>query len=431
MCAAIRVSATLLLCFFASAQAQRAAPALASQKTVDKGAAGAETALEKAFAVSGNDRAALVQNLQQYLLEFPNAPRKAEVYRALVDACRHLHNDACALNYAERLVAIQPDDSDMMLIAVSYLQRKGDDESLERASGYVTRVIDRVEKALPDDRPPGEKAEAWEARQKNLRGVLYYLRGEIRYARQEYDAARKDLATSYSIRPSASTAEMLGQIAELKNKPKEAIDEYTLAFVLPDPGPEEKLDRREIRERLENVWREVHGTDKGLGDAILSAYDRVSSREGAPSAGTLNQNAGDVFAFTLRRLDGTPMALSTLKGKIVVLDFWATWCVPCTQVDPAFNNLAMAWSGEPKVAFLMLDTRDDEAAVPAFVRQQKWQVPVAYADGLDRFLKINALPAVVVFGPDGQVLYRMENPVTRDFAAGVSRAIQEALRSAH
>jgi thiol-disulfide isomerase/thioredoxin len=422
-------TAIILLGFLAPMCALGAAPRSAAQKKGVKQDTDAEAALEKAFAVSGNDRAALVRNLQQYLLEFPSAPRKADVYRALVDACQHLRDDSCALDYAERLIAIKPNDSDMMLIAVSYLERKGDEQSLARAAGYVTRVLDRVEKSLPDERPPGESIDAWTARQQTLRGVLYYLRGEIRYSRQEYEAAAKDLETSYDIRPSASTAEMLGEIAELRDDPSQAIEEYTLAFVLPDPAPEERVDRREIRERLGNAWREVHGSDQGLGDAILSAYDRVDWAAGANEG--FNKNADDVFAFTLRRLDGTPMALSTLKGKILVVDFWTTWCVPCTQIDPAFDELAMAWSGEPRVAFLMANTEDGEADVPAFAQRQKWHAPVVYADGLDRFLKINILPGVVVIGPDGRVLYRVEHPGIRGFAASVSGAIQQALGTAH
>ena len=424
----LRLMATVGVLGFASwlCPLQAGAPR-AAQKTAAKHDDAAEAALEKAFAASGDDRAALVRNLQQYLLEFPNAPRKPEVYRALVDACQHLRDDPCALNYAERLVAIKPDDSDMMLIAVNYLQRKGDDESLTRAMGYVTRVLDRVEKSLPEDRPSGESVDAWQARQQTLRGVLYYLRGQIRYSRQDYDAAGKDLEASYTIRPSASTAEMLGEIAELNGDSRKAIDEYTLAFVLPDPGPEGQVNRPKIRERLGNAWREVHGSDQGLGDAILAAYDRVASSADATASDGANKNGNDVFAFTLRRLDGTPMALSNLKGKIVVISFWATWCVPCAQINSAVDELAQAWSGEQRVTFLMADTNDPGADVGAFAQRHKWHAPVVFADGLDRFLKISTVPAVAVLGSDGKVMFRVEHPALRGFAGAVSGVIQGAL----
>jgi thiol-disulfide isomerase/thioredoxin len=429
---AVRLTATLaLLSCLAPVRTLAAAPAPLSQKAAAKQDAEAEAALDKAFADSGNDRAVLVRALQQYLLEFPNAPRKPDVYRALVDACQHLGNDSCALNYAERLIAIEPADSDMMLLAVTYLERKGDDESLAQASGYVTRVLDRVEKALPEERPSGQSLAAWQARQQNLLGVLYYLRGEIRYSRQDYGLAATDLETSYAIRPSASTAEMLGEIAEMNANPQRAIDEYTLAFVLPDPGPEARVDRLEIRERLDNVWRDVHGSDQGLGDEILAAYDRVASLPDAPTSDGLNKNASDALAFTLRRMDGTPMALSTMRGKVTVINFWATWCVPCAPINAEFDQLAMAWSGEPRVVFLMADTQDEEANVPSFVQKQKWHVAAVYADGLDRFLKIRTLPAAVVIGPGGHIVYRVEYPAARGFASPVSAAIQQALAAAH
>ena len=67
----------------------------------------------------------------------------------------------------------------MMLLAVNLLQQQGDDSSLTRASGYVTRVLDRVEKALPDEKPPNESLAEWQDGQEQLRTALYYVRGRV------------------------------------------------------------------------------------------------------------------------------------------------------------------------------------------------------------------------------------------------------------
>jgi len=419
-----------VLLVFGSAAAQTvAAKGQSPSATVSKADAAAETALEKALTEAGSDRAALVRNLQQYLLQYPDAPRKAGVYRALVEACEQLQNDACALNYAERFIALQPDNSDMMLLAVNYLQRQGDEASLTRAAGYATRVLDRVEKAMPDERSPRESSAEWHARQDTLRSVLYYLRSQVEDSQHNYDAAVKDLQVSYSIRPTAVAAEMLGSIAELKGDRNKAIQEYTLAFVLPDTGPGPQPDRREIREKLGNVWRAVHGNEQGLGDTILAAYDRIGPQPGVPVITSRNKDAKDAFAFVLRRLDGTPMSMSTLRGKVVVLSFWATWCGPCAELEPLLDEVAKAWATEPNVSFFAVNADEDETRVAPFLKTVKWNTPVVYADGLDGFLNVGTLPTVIVLDPSGKIIYRVEGFAAKGFAVSISAAIQRALSS--
>ena len=136
-----------------AAHAQNPQPATnppnAPTDKITKKDADPETELQKAIADAGNDRGALVRNLKNYLKRFPDAPRKAAVFRALVESCEQVQDDACALEYAEQLIALRPDDSEIMMLAVNLLQKQGDEASLTRASGYVTRVLDRVEKSSP------------------------------------------------------------------------------------------------------------------------------------------------------------------------------------------------------------------------------------------------------------------------------------------
>src|ERR1700720_4363344 len=98
--------------------------------------ADAEAELQKAVNAAGNDRAALVRNLKDYLRRFPDAPRRTALDRALGEACQQLREEYGNLDYSDELIALQPDDSEMMLLAVQILQRRGDDASLIRASDY-------------------------------------------------------------------------------------------------------------------------------------------------------------------------------------------------------------------------------------------------------------------------------------------------------
>src|ERR1700733_8132930 len=105
----------------------------------------ADAALAQAVREAGNDQVALVRKLQAYLMRFPDGPRNGAVYRALVEGCQQLRDDACALESAEKLIALHPDDSDMMLVAVHLLEEGNDEHGLTRASGYLSRIFDRVE----------------------------------------------------------------------------------------------------------------------------------------------------------------------------------------------------------------------------------------------------------------------------------------------
>ena len=414
------------------ARAQESAPpspsSKAAQEAEAKKQAEAEAALQKALADAGDDSAALVRNLTAYLARFPDSPRRPSIYRALVEGCQQIRNNDCALDYAERFIALRPDDSQMMLLAVSLLQKRGDDASLVRASGYVSRVLDRVEKTPPEEKPASESVAQWDDGHKQLLAALYYVRGQVETSQKSYDAAAKDLRESNSNRPNALACEKLGEIAELRNDSAAAIDEYALAFALPENGPAGSVDRRELRKKLGNVWRLVHGSDRGLGDAILAAYDRAYPPQAVPAAAPArNKDAKDAFEFVVRRMDGSSLPLASLKGKIIVLSFWATWCEPCQELEPLFNQVARNYVGNPDVAFFAANTDDDETQVPPFVAGQKWDVPVIYADGLNDFMKVDSLPTVLILGRGGNIVYRVGGVPPGGFSESLTAAIRSAL----
>ena len=399
----------------------------------------AEAELHKAIANAGNDRAALVKNLTAYLQRFPDAPRKGNVYQALIEACQQLRDVNCAVDYTERLIAIEPDNSEIMMLATDLLQQRGDDASLTRAAGYATRVLDRVEKAVPADKPPQQSVAEWRDHQNQMRTALYAVRGNIEKSQRNYDTAVKDLRTSFSIYPNAVAAMILGEIHETQNDIPGAIEEYSLAFVLPENGPAGKVDRLDVRRKLGNDWRRVHGTEKGLGEAILAAYDRVSAKPPGDAPNPLarnaernaerNKDAKDVFDFVLERPNGAPLPLAPFRGKVVALSFWATWCSPCRIVEPIFNELAKGYAGNPKVEFLAVNTDEDRALVAPFAAREKWTLPIAYADGLDALFDVETLPTIIVLDSTGKIIYRTSEYTTRDFSTKLSTAIDASLAS--
>ncbi len=420
------VTAFLCIAFFsltlsASAQesphAQLAAAAASNQS--------AESELQKAVNSAGIDRAALVRNLQDFLRRFPDPPQKTQVYRALVDACTEIRDDACTLDSAEHLITIQPDDSQTLMVAVELLQKKGDDASLVLANTYLTHVIDSTENTASLQRPERLSLADWQDRRAQLLLGLYLIRGDIQNQLHHVDAAVKDYQASYSVRANPSAAEALGDIAETRNDLPGAVQQYLLAFVLPDIGPR-KVDRREVRTKLGNVWQQIHGSQQGLGEEILAAYDRTAPSAPDPSSIVRNPNAKNVFDFVLRRLDGTPYALAPLKGKTIVLSFWATWCAPCRELEPQLALIAKRYAESPDVVFLAVNADEEQSLVPDFLSHVKWDLNVVFSDGLSRFLGVTALPTVMVLDRNGKIAYNAAGFPERGFTESLTAAVESA-----
>src|SRR5436309_1286853 len=93
--------------------------------------------------------------------------------------------------------------------------------------------------------------------------------------------------------------------------------------------------------------------------------------------------------FTGKTLDGTPFHLADLRGKVVVLDFWATWCPPCRAMIPHEREMVRHLSGKP-FALVSVSADSDEAALRDFVRDER----VNWAQLLD--------------GPDGPIIKSYE-----------------------
>src|ERR1700722_6905596 len=227
---------------------------------------------------AGNDSAQLIKNLEAYLGKYPDSPRRGAIYRALLESEMTLHNSKSALEYAEKVIAIQPDDSQSMYVAVTLLEKLPEEASQLHAIDYDSRLIDRVSKADPDSRPQQMTLDDWQAGRNKFLVDLFVIRGRIEHHLHKNEDAAKDLKAGFNLIPNAEAALTLGEIAEEEKRADEAIRDYATAFILasqdqPDSeGP--PLDRDSLRLRMGNLWRFSHDSTTGLGDIVLTAFDR-------------------------------------------------------------------------------------------------------------------------------------------------------------
>jgi thiol-disulfide isomerase/thioredoxin len=384
--------------------------------------------LQQAINRAGNDRASLVRNLEEFLKDYPESRQRPQIYRALVEASLQLRDSPRATDYAERLVAISPEDMSMTLLAIQLLERNGDEAALRRALNYSTRVLDFINNSSDSEKSPKVSKEQWEAEQKRDKVNILVLRGRLAFKLHDNAAAEKDFRASMALSPSAAAGEKLGEIAELNKDLPGAIHEYARAFALADASTSAAAaNRREIRQKLGNVWRLAHGSDQGLGDYILHSYDDVVASSDAPKP-KKNAGAKEPYDFTLRKAqDGSPFSLAEQKGKIVVVNFWATWCGPCREMEPHFERIAAQFQGTADIIFLAADCDEDESLVPPYLQEEKPRTTVVFADGLDALLSVRSFPTVVILDRTGKIAYRAEGFDPDDVDTELSNAVRHAL----
>jgi len=385
-----------------------------------------EEELQQAISKSGNDRAALVQNLEAFLKEYPDSRQRPQIYRALVEASLQLRDNARAAAYAERLVALSPDDISMTILTIQLLEQNGDEAALRRATNYATRVLEFVERSSSGEKSPKISQEGWAMEKKRDRTSVLTMRGRLELNLKDTVAAQKDFEASYAILPSATAAEQLGEIAELKKDSNGAIQQYARAFALAD-ATNGTVSHREIRQKLGNVWRLSRGSDVGLGEYLLLTYDEVS-RASIAAKPKKNADARELADFTLRKApEGTAFPLKDAKGKVLVVNFWATWCGPCRALEPLFARVAADFQANREVIFLAANCDEDESLVQGYLENDKPRTPVVFADGLDRFFTVNSFPTVMVIDRAGKIAYRSDGFEPDTFESNLAAAVRRAL----
>ncbi|HEX8127815.1 MAG TPA: TlpA disulfide reductase family protein [Pyrinomonadaceae bacterium] len=119
--------------------------------------------------------------------------------------------------------------------------------------------------------------------------------------------------------------------------------------------------------------------------------------------------ADELMNATLTTLDGKTLTLSSLKGKVVVLNLWATWCGPCRREIPDFIELQKDYQGRDieVLGITSEDERNTAESVKEFVKEFEINYKVVWADAKawEAFLAPRySIPQTYVIGPDGNLI---------------------------
>jgi len=134
--------------------------------------------------------------------------------------------------------------------------------------------------------------------------------------------------------------------------------------------------------------------------------------ESAPGAAALA--AADALNFQLKHVNGDMFDLNSLKGKVLIVDFWDTWCPPCKKEIPGFIDIKNRYKNENFEIVGIAFARDGFDAVRRFAQDNKMNYPVLVADRLTIpelfkvYGTIQAIPTTFIIDRNGAIAEKLE-----------------------
>ncbi len=115
------------------------------------------------------------------------------------------------------------------------------------------------------------------------------------------------------------------------------------------------------------------------------------------------------------------VSLANLKGKIVVVEFWATWCPPCRRSIPHLVELNSKYKDKNLVIIGLTDENRKEANIDNFVAQMKMDYIVGTGSASGSIYEVQTIPHAFLIGPDGKIIWE-GHPMN-----GLDQAIEDAM----
>ncbi len=393
--------------------------------------------LAQAVNDAGGSAIDLIRGLEQFLRKYPETQRRAEIEKAIAKAAADSDDTPRIILYGDKVLKATPadgsaaDDTQMLDRVIRALIESEEPAQNKAAIAYANRYKADITALRGQPAPAGHSPAKWPDELDLAEARALALEARATGNLGDSAAAAEIALKSWTACPTAEGAREAARWLMRLDRTAEAIEYYADAFTLEDPRTT-STDRARDRAEMARLYAKLNAPPKSLGDIVLEAYDRTAAlmdeRTAKLKTRDPNVDAKTFEDFVLPAVgEGAPALLvSSLKGKTVVMDFWATWCAPCRAQKPMIENVAKRYAGAKDIVFIAVDADEDQSLVRPFVKEQGWKDAGYFEGGLARNLTISEIPTVLVVDPAGQISSRLIGLVPDKFEEMLIARIEEA-----
>jgi thiol-disulfide isomerase/thioredoxin len=399
--------------------AQQASPALSAE----------QRELSQAIAQAGSSQVDLIRALELHLRKYPSSAQRADVEQAIVKTALETDDKRRILEYGERVLARDATNPDLLeRLARLLLNNDNDKDANTRALSHAKALEKWAQDQGKLEGGIHNAAQRYEElHMAAAKALVYQARATGNLGKPEEAIALAQ--SSFDASPSAESAREIARWLERTGKLKEAIAPLADAFLLDSPQSRARAD---VRNKLAEVAAKVNAGEAEIGLELLRAHERIEKHV-ADRRATLvglepNFEAAEPLDYVVSGVDGKKLQLKSLLGKVIVMDFWATWCVPCRAQQPLYDQVKAKYKDNPNVIFLNIASDEDKSVVKPFLDENKWDKTIYYDDGLAIFLKVASIPTTVIFSPRGEISSRMVGFIPELFVGMLIERIEESLK---
>jgi thiol-disulfide isomerase/thioredoxin/Flp pilus assembly protein TadD len=224
--------------------------------------------------------------------------------------------------------------------------------------------------------------------------------GWVLFAEGRTADAEKELLQAFELDPQGRTnLDHLGRFYLAANNEVKAEEYFVKGLGV------QALGANPCEASLRSLYEKRHGSLAGIDEYLAGLKDSDRAKRKERVLAERMGSPAEVPSFNLKTLDGKRVSLDSLKGKVVVINYWGIWCGWCVQELPDYQKLYEKYAADPGVAILTIDNDANPDDVPPWMAQKKYTFPVLIDEGYVGKAGIGTFPTTWFLDAQGRKVF--------------------------